>query len=40
MKIREKLFTQKGVGHWNRLSKEVVTALNLTEFKKLLEMVV
>ncbi|KAJ7405325.1 hypothetical protein WISP_140400 [Willisornis vidua] len=32
-----KIFTQSGVGHWKRLPGKVVTAPNLTEFKKWLD---
>lgn len=32
--ITKILFTQRVVGHWNRLPEEVVTALSLAEFKK------
>ncbi|KFO55386.1 hypothetical protein N302_14139, partial [Corvus brachyrhynchos] len=35
--IRKKFFTQRVVEHWNRLSREVVTAPSLTEFKKHLD---
>ncbi|GAB0204298.1 mitochondrial enolase superfamily member 1 [Grus japonensis] len=35
--IRKRYFTERVVGHWNRLPREVVTALNLTEFKKHLD---
>ncbi|KFW88631.1 hypothetical protein N305_04998, partial [Manacus vitellinus] len=31
--IRKKFFTQRVIGHWNRLPREVVTAPSLTEFK-------
>ncbi|KFO64075.1 hypothetical protein N302_15537, partial [Corvus brachyrhynchos] len=34
--IRKRFFTQRVVGHWNRLPMEVVTAPSLTEFKKCL----
>ena len=32
--IRKRFFTQRMVGHWNSLSRELVTAPSLTEFKK------
>ncbi|KFW86671.1 hypothetical protein N305_13155, partial [Manacus vitellinus] len=35
--IRKRFFTQRVVGHWNRLSMEVVTAPSLTVFEKRLE---
>ncbi|GAB0194713.1 plasma membrane calcium-transporting ATPase 2 [Grus japonensis] len=35
--IRKRLFTERVVGHWNRLLREVVTAPSLTEFKKHLD---
>ncbi|KFW81113.1 hypothetical protein N305_04073, partial [Manacus vitellinus] len=35
--IRKRFFTQRVVGHWNRLPREVVTAPSLTEFKKHLD---
>ncbi|GAB0204784.1 hypothetical protein GRJ2_002944000 [Grus japonensis] len=35
--IRKRFFTEKVVGHWNRLPREVVTAPSLTEFKKHLD---
>ncbi|KAJ7407917.1 hypothetical protein BTVI_61477 [Pitangus sulphuratus] len=35
--IRQEFFTQRVAGHWNRLSREVVTAPSLTEFKKHLD---
>ncbi|KFO62212.1 hypothetical protein N302_02595, partial [Corvus brachyrhynchos] len=35
--IRQRFFTQRVVGHWNRLPREVVTAPSLTEFKELLD---
>ncbi|KFW79409.1 hypothetical protein N305_09818, partial [Manacus vitellinus] len=35
--IRKRFFTQRVVGHWNRLPREVVTAPSLTEFKKCMD---
>ncbi|KFW82273.1 hypothetical protein N305_06324, partial [Manacus vitellinus] len=35
--IRKKFFTQRVVGHWNRLPREAVTAPSLAEFKKHLD---
>lgn len=35
--IRKKLFTQKVVGHWKRLPREVVTAPSLLELKEHLD---
>ncbi|KFQ90051.1 hypothetical protein N337_13320, partial [Phoenicopterus ruber ruber] len=35
--IRKRLFTERVVGHWNRLPREVVTAPNLSEFKEHLD---
>ncbi|KAJ7421919.1 hypothetical protein BTVI_16008 [Pitangus sulphuratus] len=35
--IRKRFFTQRVIGHWNRLPREVVTAPSLTEFKKHLD---
>ena len=34
MDIRNGFFTDRVAGHWNRLPREVVTALRLSEFKK------
>ncbi|KFO58683.1 hypothetical protein N302_05043, partial [Corvus brachyrhynchos] len=35
--IRKSFFTQRVVGHWNRLSREVVTAPSLIETKRHLD---
>ncbi|KFO53607.1 hypothetical protein N302_08511, partial [Corvus brachyrhynchos] len=35
--IRKRFFTQRVVGPWNRLPREVVTAPSLTELKKRLD---
>ncbi|GAB0196817.1 mitochondrial enolase superfamily member 1 [Grus japonensis] len=35
--IRKRFFTERVVGHWNRLPREAVTAPSLTEFKKHLD---
>ena len=35
--IRKRFFSQRVVGHWNRLSREVVVALSLLKFKKHLD---
>ena len=37
MEIRKTFFTQRVVGHWNRLPREVETAPSLTELKKCLD---
>lgn len=34
MDIRKKFFTQRTVGHWNRLPGEVVMTASLSEFKE------
>lgn len=34
--VRKRFFTKRVVRHWNRLSREVVTAPSVTEFKKCL----
>jgi len=35
--IRKRLFTERVVGQWNWLPREVVTALSLSEFKEHLD---
>ncbi|KAK4815879.1 hypothetical protein QYF61_009930 [Mycteria americana] len=35
--IRKRFFTERVAGHWNRLHREVVMALNLSEFKEHLD---
>ena len=35
--IRKRFFTEKEIGHWNRLPREVVTAPSLSEFKERLD---
>ncbi|KAJ7398975.1 hypothetical protein BTVI_119701 [Pitangus sulphuratus] len=35
--IRKRFFTQRVVEHWNRLPREVITAPNLSEFRKHLD---
>ncbi|KFO56192.1 hypothetical protein N302_00184, partial [Corvus brachyrhynchos] len=35
--IRKRFFTQRVVGHWNRVPREAVTAPSLTELKKRLD---
>jgi len=35
--IKQRFFTERVVGHWNRLPKAVVTAPGLSEIKKCLD---
>ena len=35
--VRKRFFTEKVVGHWNRLPREVVTAPSRSEFKECLD---
>lgn len=35
--IRKKFFTNRVIGHWNRLPKEMVIAPSLSEFKECLD---
>ena len=35
--VRERFFTKRVVGYWDRLPRAAVTALSLTEFKKHLD---
>lgn len=37
MDFRKRFFTETVVGHWNKLSREVVMAASLPEFKKYLD---
>lgn len=37
LEVREKFFTGRVVGHWNRLSREVVMAPCLSEFKECMD---
>ena len=37
MDIRKRCLTERLVGHWNRLPREVVTAPSLSEFKECLD---
>ena len=37
MDIRERFFTERVVGHWNRLPRKVVMAPSLSEFKEHLD---
>lgn len=36
--IRKKLFTERVIGHWNHLPREVVESLSLDMFEKRLDM--
>lgn len=35
--VRKRFFTEKVVGHWNKLPREAVVAPSLLELKKLLD---
>jgi len=35
--IRKRFFTERMVGHWNRLSREVIVASSVSEFKEHLD---
>jgi len=35
--IRKRFFTERVIGHWNRLLRELVTAPSLSEFKEHLD---
>lgn len=35
--VRKRFFTERLIGHWNRLPGETVTSSNLSDFKKYLD---